>query len=1145
MEIEIQQIRKLKGDQFKKLEVALKAAFPDFDELKRMYRYTFDENLTLPNNKSTVYNIIEQAETEDKITALILGAFKENPTNTKLKAFIETIRIDKPSPETPYLSNSSGSFKYFNPSVLITDIIPENIMDLRASKHKDFYYERDFDTTLFELAAAEENILVLGNSLAGKTRAIYELIKKIAITHPKTYVIFPKNRPIDSSIKIPIKEGYRHIAFIEDIDDYYKNDKDIRKNYDQMIKDLVRAKVQIFATCRTGPEYKEYKRLSSGKVKEVFRKIQVGKIKREIIQEFDESVIGDIEQREFDGNIGSIFMDIEKMKERYEELLNATTEEANIAIKIMHALKAFYFASNFTRKSAYDAEAVKDYCLRLCVNKNASVKKMHNNPLSEKFAEQQRSQLQEEMEMFHKTLYAALALLESDEDNLNFIKQIANRLEVEEVYLEKIVKYSPFKIIKDIDKLYDAKEEKRKNGFYVKTNSYNKLLKNLPYPSAMGLFHEMRRKRIMPNADSYSFLIEKAANYETALDWFEKLKRYNIPPNEAVLIGMINKANNFETAFIYVESILDILKKNEKKDADIDYQYQNITYNILNKKLSSNQIEQYLDAYQGRLISISSFVFNEIIDRQTKGVINITTYLKWLDLYQIEPDRVTINVLLNKSSSLQEALGLLKDERFNNITIQEKILKILLSKSFSLEKALALLEDKRFNKIPIQEGILKVLLTKSSSLVQALALLEDKRFNKIPIEVGTLNVLLTKSSSLEQALALLEKEQFNKVLIQEGTLKVLFAKSSSLEQALSLLEKEQFNKIPITEGTFNILLDKPSSLEQALVLLEKERFNKIPINEGTFNVLLDKPSSLEQALVLLEKEQFNKIPITESSINTLLGKSTSLEQALSLLEKEQFNKITIKEYTLRVLLSKTSSLEQALDLLEKERFNKIPITPEVLSSLLSKTSSLEQALGLLKEEQFNETLINEYILRSLISKTSSLEQALDLLEKERFNKIPINIEILRGLLSKSQTIKEVKIVINIFNEKKLKISHEFFQYISNNISFYQDLSSLSFFWNNYNLFPSFVYIDHSFQSFEETIQYFKKFEYKSRFMWNHMLFNILDKALIKNQNNKIEITNWFNEIFEQDEAIGIDEKWDTYIFPDIREMWDSYKFPKE
>jgi len=1247
MEIDIQQITTLNDKQFKALEEALKSAFPSFNHLKRMYRYTFGKNLDLANSETLVYDIIEQAEANGKLNQLIKGAFKENPENPKLNDFVSSVKTQSADSKQDSTTKSfAKNFKYFYPSVQIIDITSDHIMDIRAKGCKDFYFDRDFDAELLDLALEGENILLLGNSLAGKTRATFELIKKIALQYPDTNIIFPKNIPIKKgTIKIPVKEDCKNIAFIEDIDDHYKNDKNVKKRYDAMIKALVRARVQIFATCRTGPEYKEFKRISTSKVREVFKKIMVGKVKREVVLRFDESIIGNIDQSEFDGNIGSIFMDIQKMKDRYTDLHNADTEEAEVAIKIMRALKTFYFASNFTRKSAYDAEAIKDYCLRLCVSKNASPNKLFNNTIAEQFGNQEKIKLSKEIEGFGKILNAALLLLESDEDNLNFIRQVSNRLEVEEVYLEKIVKYSPFKLIKDIDRLYDALGEKKKNGFYVKTNNYNKLLKDLSYYAAKNLFYEMRRKGVVPNADSYSFLIEKSDTYETALDWYKKLKRYKIPANESVLMALISKANEFDQAIEYAEQLLDLLNSNGEIEANIDYQYLHLTVIVLNleREITKNQVEQYLDAFLDRFIPISSAVFNKTIGRKIKDIPDVKFYLKWIQLYQIDINKATVNILLGKSSSLQEALNILNEELFDTITIDEDIIVTLIQKSDSLKEALNLIQDEKFKTITTNESILVSLIHKAESSKQALDLLENEIFNNFVTGENTLISLIQKSNSLkealdiiknkkfdsfifnesilikliqksnslEEALDLLKNENFDNFVVNENILILLIQKSNSLEEALGLFENEKFNtitaeerilinlikkskflkeviniiesekfiNIKVSESILNISIDKCNSLEQALSLYENEKFKAIPAGQSTLNLLIEKCDSLEEVFQLHENEPFKDIPFNEGTLHILIQKSDSLEEALKLMTNKNFSSFIFNENILTRLIQKSNSLQEAFELLENEKFKNISLSGKVLIGLIQTTTTLQEALDLLDNKKYNSIEISVGILNHIIDKSTTLQEALDLLENEKFKSITLNSSIFNVILQKSESLqealmliknekfktinvsesilttlfrkshstKDVKTIIDLINTSKINVNPSFFFYVSNRLSYYRDLSSIPYFWGNYKLFPEFDFWDYSFLNFEQTVSFYKNLKYPmSKISWNHMIFNLLDKLLIKNERQKDEITEWFEseKMFVYDK-LERQIKWDVHIYPDIKEMWDNYKLPND
>ena len=81
----------LAGEKYKELTEALISAFPTEEELKKMVRYRFNENLetltTDGNLEDIAFELVQRFEAEGRILELVKGARKENPTNPDLLAF--------------------------------------------------------------------------------------------------------------------------------------------------------------------------------------------------------------------------------------------------------------------------------------------------------------------------------------------------------------------------------------------------------------------------------------------------------------------------------------------------------------------------------------------------------------------------------------------------------------------------------------------------------------------------------------------------------------------------------------------------------------------------------------------------------------------------------------------------------------------------------------------------------------------------------------------------------------------------------------------------------------------------------------------------------------------------------------------------
>lgn len=80
---------KLNPSETEKLFEALLDGYKDNDQLKIMVKFKLGENLERISQKNnteiTIFNLIEWAETNDKVLDLILGAYERNPDNSKIK----------------------------------------------------------------------------------------------------------------------------------------------------------------------------------------------------------------------------------------------------------------------------------------------------------------------------------------------------------------------------------------------------------------------------------------------------------------------------------------------------------------------------------------------------------------------------------------------------------------------------------------------------------------------------------------------------------------------------------------------------------------------------------------------------------------------------------------------------------------------------------------------------------------------------------------------------------------------------------------------------------------------------------------------------------------------------------------------------
>ncbi|MBN1571927.1 MAG: hypothetical protein JW984_01885 [Deltaproteobacteria bacterium] len=237
-----------------------------------------------------------------------------------------------------------------------------DVLDLRGLKKygfNNFYEDREYDKEILDKISKGENILLVGNPLAGKTRSIYESLKKLDKSY---YILIP--RPIDmetGDYKIPIFFRFwktrkaKKILFIDDLNKFILK----QRNYLTQLFENIDENIVIVSTCRTGSELDQF--FKSGHAYIFKNVIKASKISKENGKAIAENAGVKFPKR-FDGNIGSIFLPLTTMIERYN---NSTLEERGIlrTIKRLYGIGIYEenerFSINRIRKICKESEGIK------------------------------------------------------------------------------------------------------------------------------------------------------------------------------------------------------------------------------------------------------------------------------------------------------------------------------------------------------------------------------------------------------------------------------------------------------------------------------------------------------------------------------------------------------------------------------------------------------------------------------------------------------------------------------------------------------------------------------------------------------------------------------------------------------------------
>lgn len=156
---------------------------------------------------------------------------------------------------------------------------PVEVLGIRGKPEHGFheyYYGREVDGVIREKIEKGESVLVLGDPLAGKSRAIFEAL--VGLNESRD-VLIP--RPVDvdmGDFRVPFHfSGWgKPVVFFDDLEKFAG-----KQNFTYMLNEFVDRDYVMVASCRSGPEYKSLRKTMERELSEFGDPIEICGISRE------------------------------------------------------------------------------------------------------------------------------------------------------------------------------------------------------------------------------------------------------------------------------------------------------------------------------------------------------------------------------------------------------------------------------------------------------------------------------------------------------------------------------------------------------------------------------------------------------------------------------------------------------------------------------------------------------------------------------------------------------------------------------------------------------------------------------------------------------------------------------------------------
>lgn len=285
---------------------------------------------------------------------------------------------------------------------------------LEINKFHEYYYETEEMKNLVESLENKENTIIIGKPLSGKTRNIYEAIRRVEKKYAVTIV---KNIDIyESNVRFPrLLKFWRTKLII--IDDLHKFVAKI--NFHLVIREIQKQDCILLFACRSRIEYSrannKFKKEFNFGLEELFEnnKIEIQRISKAeglgIAKHFGVKWIQ--ANQNFDGTVGSLLLSFVEMDRRYKEEIDVKEQI------ILQSIKRLYCCGLYIGKQNFDLSEIKKVC---------EYRKLKGEEW--------------EWEIWLLNLYK----------NEFFVDWNIKQIFIEEAYIEKIVEIVPEKDVSDI-----------------------------------------------------------------------------------------------------------------------------------------------------------------------------------------------------------------------------------------------------------------------------------------------------------------------------------------------------------------------------------------------------------------------------------------------------------------------------------------------------------------------------------------------------------------------------------------------------------------------------------------------------------------------------------------------------------------------
>ncbi|HXD29546.1 MAG TPA: TIR domain-containing protein [Pyrinomonadaceae bacterium] len=801
----------------------------------------------------------------------------------------------------------------------------------RDSNSKGHYFRREIDARLDERLSRNEWVLVEGHPLAGKTRAVFEAIKRLMVRRGSV-AVWPFKVPerTDQPLIPPdFPEADCRIVWMDDIDARFRDMA--KRGYgtneiNRFLGRLADEGLILAATSRTGPTYYDF-RHRFGLDDHLWDKLEslpINRLEGEEEKEFTEWYVvsfNAILPDKFDHHPGSLFLNLETMGDRWRNMDKIADDhklrlDVERAKEIMRALHVFYVMEAYLPGGQFLEDHIRFYLRHKAERRRATTS------MGVAFAR---------VELFNQLpggdeWEGLIEFLSQDKFHLGFLRREGNFLLTETAYLDYIVAQDGERNIAQTIVDDFSEEERLRLGLIVTSYNFGDVFRGRPLKTEQDLQRLAR-----------------------------KLKDLGLERDITVWNQLVKLCPTFSLARYAL-----VLLGNVGIRPDV------LTYRLIIAKANAHDdIRTMVDEMEDAIIAPNVFTYSTLV-AAAKDYDTARGLVEQMKRAEITPNAVTYNMLVAVSKEYDTARAVVDEMKAAGLIPDVVTYTTLVGKAKDPKTARVIIQEMRAVGIVPNIYTYNTLVAAATDYDTAWNIVKEMRAAGIMPDVVTYNTLVVAAKDYDTARTIVKEMRAAGIVPNLYTYSTLVSKAKDYDTVREVVSEMKVGGITPNVNTYNTLVGKAKDPKTARVVIGEMRAAGIMPNVITYNILVAATKDYETARAVVDEMKVTGVdPTTARTIiaemkaagiapnvttyNTLLSKVTDYSTARTVVAEMIAAGIATNVTTYKKLLGKAKDYDTVREVVNEMKVAGIATNVTTYNMLISGATDYSTASALVAE----------------------------------------------------------------------------------------------------------------------------------------------------------------------------------------------------